>query len=231
MSLLKKYFGDRYRKYVYAQCGEDIIVDFLRKRLGLKKEFTYLDVGAFHPSRFSNTYYFYRKGFTGVCVEPDPQLCREIAARRRRDKVLNIGIGLSSDPYADFYQMSSRTLNTFSREEAERYVASEGKQIEKVIRIPLVNINEVISAHFAGCQHFVSIDVEGLDFEIVRFIDFQLFRPQIFCVETASYSEDKTGVKLPEVTDYLRDKGYMVYADTYVNTIYVDLSAWSNRDI
>lgn len=227
MSFFRKYFGDRYRKYTYAQCGEDIIIDFLRKRLGLKQEFTYLDVGAFHPSRFSNTYFFYRKGFSGVCVEPDPELCRIIANKRSRDKVLNVGLGFTSEPYADFYQMSSRTLNTFSREEAERYVAEQGKQIDKIIKIPLVNINELISLNFPASPDFISIDVEGLDYDIVRSIDLERFRPAILCVETAVFSEDRSGGKLTEVSNYLLGKGYMVYADTFINTIYVDFNRWN----
>ena len=119
MGFLKKHFGDRYRKNSYSQCGEDLIVDFLRKRIKLKYEFNYLDIGAFHPSRFSNTFYFYKKRFSGVCVEPNPDACNLIKTKRRRDSVINAGVG-SDKCLADFYVIKGGTLSTFSKEEAKK---------------------------------------------------------------------------------------------------------------
>ena len=153
-----------------------------------------------------------------MCVEPDPILFRRIAAARPRDVCLNVGIGLDSTQSADFYIMRERTLNTFSRSEADEYVA-KGYAIEKTIQVPLLNVNELIAKYFKPCPNVVSIDVEGLDLEILKSFDFAKYRPEIFCVETASFT---TGEKDTAMLQFMAERGYRVFADTYLNTIFVD---------
>ena len=111
----------------------------------------------------NNTYLFYRKGCRGVLVEPNPAFCRKLTSVRPGDTVLNIGIGIIDQSEADYYVISGHLgewLNTFSKEEAERVTSSPGStnRIEKVLKMPLVNINRVIGEHFQGAPDFVSID-------------------------------------------------------------------------
>jgi hypothetical protein len=127
--------------------------------------------------------------------------------------------------------MSAGTLSTFSREEAERYAGCEGKKIEQVIKIPLLNINEVIAKNFDGYPNFVSIDVEGLDYDIVNSFNFDKYRPEIFCVESMTYSEDRNETKVSEILEHMEKHGYLVYADTFINTIFVDKVAWGCREV
>ena len=72
------------------------------------------------------------------------------------------------------------------------------------------------------CPNFISIDVEGLDLEIVKSLDFERFRPEVFCIETISFSIDNTEKKLGEIPAFLHSKGYITYADTHINTIFCD---------
>lgn len=47
-------------------------------------------------------------------------------------------------------------------------------------------------------------------------------RPCAFCVKTIIYAEDGTGQKIPEIFQLFESNDYFAYADTYVNTIFVD---------
>jgi FkbM family methyltransferase len=213
----------------FSQSGEDLIIQFLFDWvLGIPSP-TYLDIGAHHPTYLSNTYLFYRRGCRGVLVEPDPDLFRVIAAKRKRDVCLNEGIGVGEAREADFFVMSASTLNTFVREEAERIAAAGRHRIEKVIRIPLRPVNELIEQHFSGPPDFVSLDVEGLDHEILASLDFARFGPRVLCVETLTYSDDKTERKLTEIVELVKARGYRTYADTHINTIFVSDEAWRAR--
>jgi len=60
---LRNIFFDIYATKSYSQKGEDII---LRRILGEKEVGFYIDIGAHHPKRFSNTYLFYKKGWRGI---------------------------------------------------------------------------------------------------------------------------------------------------------------------
>jgi FkbM family methyltransferase len=230
MDFISRLFRKNY-KISYSQCGEDLIVDFICQALKIDRP-TYLDIGAHHPIYLSNTYLFYERGCRGVCIEPDPLLIAEIQRVRRRDTCLNIGVGVTDARVseADFFIMTSRTLNTFSRAEAERYQSYGNHKIEKVIQIPLVPINSVIKEHFDNAHpNFVSLDVEGLDLAVLETFDFQGIRPEVFCIETITFTEDNTEEKVSGILDLMNAQGYMPWADTYINTIFVDRKAWKNR--
>jgi FkbM family methyltransferase len=218
----------KYLKLSFSQCGEDLIVAYLMEALQIPQP-TYLDVGAHHPSRLNNTYLFYLKGSRGVCVEPDPELFAELKAKRKRDICLKIGISFDEKENADFYVMSSKSLSTFSEEEAKRYESYGKQRISEVINTPLASINAVLKQYFKTAPHFISLDTEGLDLQILKSFDFSRYRPPVFCVETLTYTEDKTEQKITAIVDYMRQQSYLPIADTYINTIFVDSERWKNR--
>jgi len=219
---------NRSGKVSYSQSGEDLIVDYIMSGLKISQP-SYLDIGAHHPIALSNTYLFYQKGCKGVCIEPDPLLHSQIKKTRKRDICLNVGAGISHETSADFFVMTSKTLNTFSRDEAERYQKYKNQKIEHIIQVPLIPINEIISDYFSFYPNFISLDVEGLDFAILQSLDFKKYRPEVFCVETLTYTEDNTETKIQEIIEFMISKGYMAYADTYINTIFVEENIWKNR--
>lgn len=217
------------RKVSYAQCGEDLIIDYAARTLGIEGG-RYLDIGAHHPTYLSNTFHFYRQGWRGVCIEPDASLLPPFHKLRSRDTLLNVGIGARAGEQ-DFYVMSTPTLNTFSRSEAERYVSYGKERIERILRVPIMAVRQLIGEYFPSPPQIVSLDVEGLDFEILQAFDFEHVRPQIFCVETLTYAEDGSERKLGEIVAYMEGRDYFSYADTYVNTIFIDKAAWRRRAV
>lgn len=214
-------------KVSYAQCGEDIIVDYILSGLGIEKV-NYLDIGAHDPIYLSNTYYFYKQGGHGVCIEPDPSLGEAFQTARPRDIYLPIGIGATRGT-GEFFVMTTPTLNTFSRVEAERYQSYGTERIERIISVEVRTINEVIEEYCRKTPHFVSIDVEGLDLAILKTLNFSTHRPRVICVETQTYTEDGSERKLVELIDMLKANDYFIYADTYINTIAVDRRIWNGR--
>lgn len=212
----------------YSQCGEDLIIRFVFNAMKIHKP-TYLDIGAYHPKYLSNTYLFYRAGSTGVCIEPDPDLYARYKSKRSHDTCLNVGIGVNDQTQADFYVLATKTLNTFSKTEAEKCHAS-GQKIDRVISIPLVKISNVVASNFlTSAPNLVSLDIEGLDYEVIKTFDFSKHRPEIFCIETITFSENNSEEKVAPIIDYMKANDYMVYADTYINTIFVDRLKWRNR--
>jgi len=215
-------------KLSYSQCGEDMIVEFVLNSLKISNP-SYLDIGAHHPTILNNTYLFYQKGSTGVCIEPDPDLYKGLKKKRKNDICLNVGVGATSQEKADFFIMSSSRLNTFSKKEALRYESYGEKKIVRVIQTPLLSLNDIVRRYFGGSLDFVSIDVEGMEWEILRTFDFTNFRPTIFCVETLTYTEDNSEKKVDEIAELMHENLYISYADTYINTIFVDQERWKSR--
>jgi FkbM family methyltransferase len=226
LSMIKRHKAKR----SYSQCGEDLIVDFVFNDLKINDP-TYVDIGAHHPKYLSNTHFFYTKGCHGICIEPDPYLFKKIKKQRTRDICLNLGIGINQEKSADLYIMTTRTLNTFSKSEAERYQSYGSEKIEKTIKMPLENINDIINRHCKIKPNFISLDIEGLDFDIIKTFDFSTCKPEVFCIETITYTENKTEEKIESIIDFMKNKNYFVYADTYINTIFVNIDSWKNRPL
>jgi FkbM family methyltransferase len=227
LGLNKLFMPKRDYKKSYAQSGEDIIVDFIFSTLDIKDP-TYLDIGSNDPIHLNNTYLFYKKGCNGVNIEPNPFIFKRLLKKRGRDVNLNVGLA-AENAIKDFYIMTSKTLNTFSRETAERYECYPNQKIEEKISIEVVNVNDVISSCFRFKPNFISLDVEGLEMEILESFDFKKYRPEVFCIETLTYTEDNSEEKITEIINFMEQIDYIVHSDTYINTIFVDATAWKNR--
>lgn len=211
----------------FSQSGEDLILQYMFGILGIR-QVSYLDIGAHHPAYLSNTYLFYLSGGSGVCVEPDPELCAKFVQVRPDDVCLGCGVG-ETGGNADFYVMSTPTLNTFSRREAERYQTYRNHRIVKVLQVELKTLNQIIGQYFEKAPNLVSLDIEGMDFAVMSSFDFNTWRPEVFCLETLTYTEDKSERKLTELIELMHRNGYITYADTYINTIFVDAKIWKHR--
>lgn len=204
----------------FSHLGEDLIMYRMLERYGIT-DITYFDIGANDPIHGSNTYFFYLRGYTGLLIEPNQVLVEKNKSVRPNDKILNIGVSADNQTEADYFMFSTEQcgLNTFSREQAENY-DRDGFKIQKVVKLPLVDVNEVIAKNFTKSPTILSIDVEGLDEIILSRMDFNRFHPLLICVETVDFNKNKEFVRRQSIFDLLQSKGYFVYADTSVNTIF-----------
>lgn len=211
-------------KLSYAQQGEDIVLwQILRGALGIERP-TYLDIGAHHPVFNNNTFYFYERGARGVLVEPNPALHGVLAQIRPDDALVRAGIGVTAQTEAEFFVIGGSEdgqLNTFSREQAETLVKrSNGRySIAQVLKIPLLNINELMRKHWNGPPNLLSIDTEGFDLPILRSLDFKRMRPDVICAETLEIGGRRV---LGEILQLLTQHGYEVRGGSFVNTIFID---------
>jgi len=213
-----------------SQAGEDQLIRYLFfSCLGINKP-TYLDIGANHPFVCNNSYYFYSRGSSGVCMEPDPSFYSLLKKYRKRDIVLQAGVGLENSDAADLYVFPGQYSgwNTFSSEEAEFRVKESGIKYGHILKVPLININDLIEKYFKNCPNLISIDVEGLDLQILKSMDFNRFNPEVICVESISFSTNNLEVKLTEIIDFMQSKGYFAFGDTHVNTIFCRFDAFNN---
>lgn len=204
----------------YAQAGEDVCLNFMFDYMGFK-DIQYLDIGTWDPIAYNNTYFFYRKGYRGVLVEPNGAMCEKIRAARPEDTTLEAGIGVTAVKEADYFNMTESAWNTFSKEEAEHMTSVTGGRIkvEKVVKIPLLNINDVMAKHFGKAPAYVSIDAEGWHLAILQSIDYAKFRPFTICVETLVSGSRAT---IPEIPAFMAKQGYVIRGGSFVNTIFVD---------
>jgi FkbM family methyltransferase len=214
-------------KISYSQCAEDLLIAYIFNLRKIKNP-SYLDLGANHPFYISNTAKFYVEGSRGINVEANPQLIGLFNKYRPADINLNIGVS-DQEGELEFYIMEDNTLSTFSKEEMESMILN-GKVLAEIKNIKVTTLQKIIEDHFNGdFPDLLSIDVEGLDFQILKSINYEKSSPKVICVEAAEYSLIGAGSRRDELIDFLVDKGYYEYANTNLNAIMVRNDFWFRK--
>ena len=214
----------QYEKISYSQSGEDIIIEYLFRLRKIDKP-ACLDIGAYHPVAANNTYKFFLKGSKGVNIDANPAAIENFTVTRPTDINLNIGIGKSEGEF-DFYIMEDAALNTFSLEE-KTGLEKMGNRLKEVKKIKMLPVNKVLREYFDNISpDLISIDAEGVDFDIVKSLDFNKYDPKVICIESINYTPDGTGTKRLDLCKFIEQVGYFEYANTNINSIFVNKAWW-----
>lgn len=196
----------------FSQEGEDCVL--MRVFEGQELGF-YVDIGAHHPQRFSNTYRFYLRGWRGINVDPLPGSKARFDALRERD--INLEIGIANEPgVLTYFSFEEPALNTFDPEVA----MSRTSALLERRKIPVYPLKQILSKNLPTGEaiDFLSIDVEGLDLAVLRSNDWTKYRPRYVMAE-ALEMRDVRDVQRTELYDFMEDVGYSLYAKT-VNTLF-----------
>lgn len=197
----------------YAQNAEDIVLAYIFKTLDIPfSEIKYLELGVCHPIEINNTYFFYKHGARGILIDANPE-CRELVQLLRpRDSFKNVAIARESkEEFVNFYISENRGLCSLSEKVIEEKAARNGgAHIEKIIQVPQIGINELLSDIDYDLD-LVSIDIEGFDKETIMGWDFTLKLPKVIVIELIDY----------ETAVFMATKGYYCYMRIGSNSIYV----------
>ena len=213
--ILKKIVATVYPSLLYAsksysQDGEDMLLKAFYEGRKDYKGF-YVDIGAHHPYRFSNTAYFYERGWSGINIEPTPALIKAFHRERKRDINLNIGIS-DSEERMTFYEFNESALNTFDKNRALS-VENEQYKIIAQTEIEVRTLQQVLAQYLPQNQHidFMNIDVEGLDLSVLLSNDWSIYSPDYILVE-GKFSIDQLNNN--EIYVFLKRKNYTLAGRT-----------------
>ena len=207
MQWLKKFFYLRFRTS-FAKAGEDLQVFQLLKQ---KSNGIFVDIGSHHPIKGSNSFFFYLRDWSGVCVDPNPDFKPLYQNLRPKDTFLNIGIS-DSPGSLHYYKLKGKlsVRNSFSKEYIDQN--NLNKHVEEVIPVQIKTLKEVFDKELAG-KHidFLTVDVEGLDLQVLKGNDWKLYRPSIICVE--SHGQLREDIE-SETTQFMTSQNYILFGKT-----------------
>lgn len=208
-----------YKNDSYSQEGEDLIVFRL---LDAKRKGFFVDIGAHHPIRFSNTYMFYKLGWRGINIDAMPGAMRMFDKVRPRDINLECGIA-ANEGELQYFIFDEPALNTFNSELARHQEETSIYRINKTEIIKVRPLKEVLEKYIAAGQKidFMTIDVEGMEEEVLKSNDWAQFRPEIVVVE-AYWNDSFNKIIESNVYQFLQKQGYYICSKLYNSTIYID---------
>jgi len=214
--ILRKHFFDGYSTKSYSQEGEDRILQriFERKTYGF-----YVDVGAHHPKRFSNTYFFYKNGWRGINIDATPGSMKLFHRLRKNDLNLECAISDSKETLP-YYLFEESALNTLSQNLAEEYIAG-GQVLLGTKKLKTIPLSEILAKHLPDKTSidFLSIDAEGFDLHVLQSNDWYKYRPTVLLVESLKF--DLTNPDSSDIDLYMVTQGYKLSAKT-VNTLFFE---------
>ncbi|MFA6315443.1 MAG: FkbM family methyltransferase [Candidatus Paceibacterota bacterium] len=183
----------------YSQFGEDKVLLELFKD---QNKGRYVDVGAHHPYRYSNTYLLHKKGWYGVNIDPNPHTISLFNKARPHDE--NICNGVGSAGTLTYYQFSDPAVNTFKKNEADKWKGKTFLQFLGTIDVKICPLSELVQ----GEIDLLTIDAEGMDFEVLRSYDWKNY-PRVLVIEG------------DESKQFLLEKGYKLHRECGGSRIYI----------
>ncbi len=197
----------------YSQEGEDMLLrSFFECHAPGYKGF-YVDVGAYHPTRFSNTSFFYENGWNGINIDATPGSME--AFRKERDRDTNLEIGISNgNKELTFYCFNEPALNGFSKELSIEREENTHFKIIKEINISTHPLKEILDIYLPKNKKidFLSIDGEGMDFDVLISNDWKKYLPDFILVEDTKTDLEKLSESM--TFKFLKEKQYKLVGKT-----------------
>lgn len=198
----------------FSQDGEDVI---LREIFKDKASGFYVDVGAYHPQKFSNTYFFYLKGWRGINMDARPGSMNIFNKIRPNDVNLEIPISDKSEVLT-YYEFDEPALNSFSSDLSYKRNKETKYKIIAKTELKTQTLESVLDENLPIGQtiDFLNIDIEGLDFQALISNNWSKYQPKVILIEDldgSSFDNSKT-------YSFLIDKGYILIAKTLRTLIF-----------
>ena len=200
----------------YAQAREDVLLLRALKTVPRQDGF-YIDVGANDPTIDSVTKLFYDDGWRGINIEPSPDWFGRLERCRPRDINLQVAASNQSGDIT-FHDIVGEQLGTVVEVFADRH--SEDGRTRRSYTVRTMTLAEICALHAPADIHFLKIDVEGHEGQVLQGMDFERFRPWILVIE--AIEPNKRDVPTySEWDDMVREAGYRFVHTDILNRYYV----------
>ena len=205
-----------FAQLTFSQNGEDVMLSNMFSRL--RKGF-FIDVGAHHPFRFSNTYLLYRQGWSGINIDALPGTKKLFEHYRPRD--ITIEMGVSDVPGSlTYWSFEEPAYNTFEQSLGEERSTTGVSRLVKKTSIQALPLRDILSDCVRGNQpiDFLTIDVEGFDLKVLRSNDWTRYRPRIVLCEVLGVQFHE--ITLDEVYVFMQSVGYSLQSKLNMTAVF-----------
>lgn len=201
-----------FKKETYSAHKEDLIV---KKFFKNKKNGFFVDVGCHHPSRINNTFLLYNLGWRGVNIDMNKLSIDLFNTCRREDTNLNYAVS-EKNTIINFYTNKNHSLTSSILKNSNFEKFKYKKTIQSKT---LTNILE--KTKYKNKQiDFLNIDAEGVDFQVLKSLDFNIYKPKLICIEIWGIDSKKNSIKSNNIYKFLKNKNYKLLTIAAANFLF-----------
>lgn len=208
-------------KISYAQSGEDLILSTILN--SVKKGF-YIDVGANNPFKQSNSCLFYKKQWRGINIDALPGSMKIFNKHRKRDINLEIAIA-NNNKELIYYHFENTFYNTFDESMLDQI--NKQTKLKSTTKIIPKKLSEILDCYKINEIDFLSVDVEGLDLEVLQSNNWRKYRPKVIVVEMLE--SEPNMIKSNPIAKFLLQEKYYYYCKTPTNSFFLEEGFYSTR--
>jgi FkbM family methyltransferase len=206
------------RALTFSQEGEDLI---LLRMFADRAPGFFVDVGAHHPFRFSNTFLLYRTGWRGINIDATPGSMAAFEQFRPEDINIECFVG---DPTSEitFIAYNEPALNTASQAVIKsRVLPSSVYWPVNTLKVRPHALSSVLEEYKPAetAIALLNIDVEGSEQDVLESNDWDRYRPEVVLIEQLSSEIDESLVH--PTTKFLNARGYRLVSRTFNTSFFV----------
>lgn len=193
------------KRKTYSQDLEDVFINeyFKNKNYGF-----YIDIGCYHPIKYSNTALLYNRGWKGINIDMNSTSIDLFNIARNRDINICSAISSTNKQVTQFIDHSYSPVNTIDKKYSD--VISKKLSIKPFIekKIQTYTLSQVLKKYklLINQVDFLNIDVEAHDYEVLKGIDFVKIKPKIICIEIENFSSK---LNFEKINNYLKKYNYI----------------------
>jgi len=166
--LFRKVYLTQYWRCYFSQFGEDVILrDWIPK--DVQKGF-YVDVGCYHPKKFSNTYFLYKRGWRGINIDLDTLKIDAFHLARPDDTNIAMAVSDTTKMVTVFNDGLYGLGSTIDKTTARQTQKPHNESISLSKEVPADTLDNIIEkTTYKNRQiDLLSIDAEGHDFNVLK---------------------------------------------------------------
>ena len=216
-NLIFKASKSRYFTRCFSQEGEDLILSKIID--SAKCDGTFVDIGSHHPTKLNNTFYFYRRGWTGLNIDASSETKTLFDQIRPRDKNIKAAVGVPNSKLT-YYMFSEPAFNTTNDEIASSIIRNNLSSKIAEEQIECNSINDILENELGNNFEIdlLNIDIEGSELDVLTDLNYELFSPKIIICELNRKELYKANNL--KIHNLLESKGYKVFSSPFTTLLF-----------
>lgn len=197
----------------FSRGGVDLLIRILLKDV---KNGFYIDAGSNDPIALSNTFLLYLEGWTGINIDLNESLINK--SRRIRKNDINICAAISNEKKETvIHEFNSNAVSTIDEVSAQTLL--KNFQLKGTRKVFTKTLNSILEDNNINRKiDLLSIDVEGMDFQVLQSIDLVKYEPKLVVIETWNFDYRLIGEN--EIITYMEKHEYYFYGYVALNMFF-----------